>query len=130
MTLVHWFQSSTPHEQIVSTVKTVVSGQAPLQLVVEKEDLFGENKDVLVNRVSRTDELLQLHNKLVWSLEEIGVVHTNNDWVGDGWNPHVTHKAKSKLLPNDTFIVDSVSIVCSDDFKHGQRKLLATISLS
>jgi 2'-5' RNA ligase len=130
MTFVHWFQSSTAQDRVVSVVSRVLSKQKPLQLVVGEQDLFGENKDVVVNKVDRTKELFMLHKRLVQSLNKISVQHTNDNWVDDGWAPHVTHKTQSKLSPHDEFIVDSVSIVSSDDFKHGQRYLLATISFS
>ena len=129
MTFVHWFSSSSTPVQIKEIMKGALTDEPPFQLMVGKEDMFGPGKDILVNRVGRTDQLLRFHKNMLRALKKARAQHTNLDWTGNGWNPHVTQKSNDKLSPGETFLFDSISLVSSNDFEHGPRKLEATINL-
>lgn len=127
MTLVHWFESNAQPEELINTVQASIQAAQPLNLIVEHEAMFGENNTVRVNRVGRTPDLYEFHNKLVDNLSLLNVRHTAPQWVRTGWQPHVTHKGARHLAQGSKFTCNSVSIVASDNAGHGKRTIVGTL---
>ena len=128
MTFVHWFEINVSFEQIEVELKNLLQNQKPIRLSVRGEDLFGIHKNILVNRVLRDKELLELHKTIIALLDSLRVTHTNPQWTNDGWNPHVTHKQNQRMREGDEFLFNSVSIISSDNYETGQRKILDMIN--
>lgn len=113
MTIVHWFRSDLPAEKLTAATQTVATEQSKFVAVVGEEAQFGLNHDIAVNKVVASNELFDLHKHLVQMLEKLGAEHTSPQWVGKGWNPHVTHQKSGRLQKGDNFEVDSISIISS-----------------
>lgn len=130
MTCVRWFETQVPCKQIEVALRNLLHSQKPIKLLAGKEDLFGVRKNVPVNRIIRSAELLKFHKTIVTLLNSLPVIHTNPQWINDGWNPHVTHKQNRRMCEGDEFLFNSVSIVSSDDYESGKRQMLSTIDFS
>ncbi len=130
MTLVHWFETNIPQTQLQKAVASSIETKAPVTVQIGPEALFGLSKDIRVNRVNRNNSIMHLHETLLDALKKHHVRHTNPQWTRAGWNPHVTHQPTGRLYEGDSFTVDSVSLICSNDYIAGKRLLLATYPLN
>jgi hypothetical protein len=129
MTALHWFEVDRTADEVNQQAKLALRGLLRLATIAEDEDMFDPDEDVPVMRLVRTPELLDLHLRLLKSMRGLGATFDNR-WVGpENWSPHVTHKAESKLSPNDPVIVDDIDLISRVD-KNADRIILNRIDLT
>ena len=91
---------------------------------------FGENGQVQVALIKKTDSLVKLHHDVISVLEKGGWKPNNPQFAHDGFLPHSTVQPHSRLNKGDEVTFNALSIV--DFFPNEdpyQRKLLATIKI-
>ncbi len=129
MSLVHWFSTNAPFSQIDTKLQDALKSQKTMTLSVGDEDFFGPDKNILVNKITKEKELINTHKAIIQALSYLNITHTNPEWTNDGWNPHVTHQKNRHLNKDDKFLFNSVSLIASDNYGGGSRKILDTINL-
>ena len=114
LTMMSWFYSDEPPAEIVRCLQSVVDQQQPIELTSAAPDLFGEEKDVPVNRLADETVLKQFHQTLRTTLEPLGITFKSPEWVGDGFTPHVTRQQSGRFeegrkhLATKLYIVEAV----------------------
>ena len=96
-TVVHWFRSDKSPAEILKTITPIVTDTAPLELISGKPDMFGEDKDVPVNRLEHDEPIMNLHRELHATLQRIGTIDVVPKWTGDGFNTHVTRQRSGRF---------------------------------
>lgn len=94
------------------------------------KDLFGDDRSTKVILIEKTSELQNLHKMIISVLEKHGAVFNSPEYVKEGFKPHVTEQAESKLRIGD--IVEFSSLTLVDMFPNEdpyQRKVLGTVYL-
>jgi len=94
------------------------------------KDLFGEDRSIKVTLIEKTDELQNLHERVVSVLEKHGALFNSPEYTKDGFKPHATEQAEAKLEIGD--VVEFGSLTLVDMFPDGdpyQRKILGTVHL-
>lgn len=96
----------------------------------EDDIFFGDNKDVRVVLLRKTDSLLKLHFDTIELLEQGGWKPNAPHYAKDGFLPHSTVQSHARINKGDEVIFNTLSIV--DFFPNEdpyQRKILTTIPL-
>lgn len=128
-TLVPWFHYEGGIITIQKELETFFSAQQPLWLVGAEEAMFGPSRDVMVNKLVSSNELLQLHNKTLQKLQELGAVFSAEHYVGNGYQPHVTQHGGRKLRKGQRHLSRAVYLVESVDERTKQRKVVSRLEL-
>ncbi len=78
---------------------------------VGKTAMFGAKKDLPVNLLEESNDLISLHSAVYNSLELNGFYIHQKDYIGTKYQPHITHQGKKHMNEGDEFIVESFSLV-------------------
>lgn len=102
-TLMPWF---IPHPDLsLSDLKAEIGKIAAqpqfsgVELISEKPELFGPNKDIPVHVLKKKLPLHALHEALLALLEEMNSLPNDHKWVGPGYRPHVTDTSRNYFPP-------------------------------
>lgn len=110
-TVVHWFRSEKSPAEILYAARDVIEATPPLELVSGRPDLFGEAKDVPVNRLVDDAGIMKLHRDLHAKLAKIGVSDVVPKWTGDGFNTHVTRQRSGRFEEGRRFTASRLYLV-------------------
>ena len=105
--------------------------QTPLFSEVVANDLFGEDRSIKVKLLMKTDELQNLHDKIIYDLERHGALFNSPQYTKAGFKPHSAEQSTGSLHIGD--IVEFRSITLIDMFPNEDpyhRKVLGTIRFS
>lgn len=100
----------------------------PVHARVIDEAWFGENKDIQVRLLDRTDELQALHEKTLETLDRHGATFNNPEYMREGFKPHSTVQKDDQLHIGDTVTFDSITLI--DLFPNEnpyRRRILGTV---
>jgi 2'-5' RNA ligase len=115
---------------MVRNLTEQLSHHAPATSEVEGDRLFGENSQVRVALLNKTDELVGLHRDVIAVLQQGGWKPNDPQFAGVGFLPHSTVQPHARLMRGEAAVFDSLSLI---DFFPGEdpymRKVLATIPL-
>ncbi|MDE2021788.1 MAG: hypothetical protein KGI71_02590 [Patescibacteria group bacterium] len=89
-----------------------------IELVSEKIEPLGKNKDVLAHMLQRNPELEQLHDRLLDFLLEKRSPPSKHGWIGGGYRPHVTRVAEREFTTGSRLRVIKMVLLESD----GERR--------
>lgn len=128
-TLLHWFHYDGRIVTIQRALETFFRTQQPVWLIGAEEAMFGPSRDVLVNKLVGSNELLQLHNKTLQKLQELGVVFSAEHYADNGYQPHVTQHGGRKLRKGQRHLSRAVYLVESVDERTKQRKVVSRLEL-
>lgn len=97
---------------------------------VEDDRFFGENEQVQVATLDRTDSLAKLHHDIIERLELGGLKLNDPQFAKEGFLPHSTVQSHARLNKGDKVAFSTLSIIdfypSNDPY---QRKVLATIPI-
>ena len=96
-TVVHWFKSELSPAEIVKIVSPLAEDTPPLTITSGAHDMFGEEKDVPVNRLVHDELILRLHKSLHDVLKSSGVIDVVPKWTQDGFLTHVTRQRSGRF---------------------------------
>jgi 2'-5' RNA ligase len=91
---------------------------------------FGMKKHTRVTLLSRSEQLMSLHNDIVALLTQSGATFNTPQYNEEGFRPHVTLRPQARLQMGDTVHLSALTVI--DLFPEGnpnRRKVLKTISL-
>lgn len=119
----------------VSTMTAKLCGllatHASVRTVVGDDRFFGDQGQIQVALLEKTDDLAKLHNDVIGLLEQGGWRPNDPQFAKEGFLPHSTVQPHGRFNEGDIAIFDALSIV--DFFPNEdpyQRKILATIKMS
>lgn len=91
---------------------------------------FGENGQVQVTLIDRTESLLKLHRDILTALEAGGIILNDPQFAHDGFLPHATVQKNAHLNDGESVKFGSLSIVdMFPDKDPYRRKVLKTIEV-
>lgn len=106
----------------------VLGNTHPASSIVLADDYFGQSKEVHVMLLQKTNELAELHKKILSTLEPGGLKLNDPHYANQGFTPHSTVQHDSRLTSGQSVTFDALSIIDmfpdNDPYK---RKLLTTI---
>lgn len=129
-TVVHWFRSEKSPADIVKAITPIITATPPLELISGEPAMFGQEKDVPVNRLQNDKPILDLHKKLHQTLQNIGVMDAVPKWTGEGFNTHVTRQRSGRFEQGRRFTANKVYLaeaLIPDDFQ--QKKIISKLFL-
>jgi hypothetical protein len=98
--------------------------------IAEDDRFFGDNGEVQVVLLQKTDSLLKLHYDVIELLEQGGWKPNDPQFAKEGFLPHSTVQPHGRLNKGDEVIFNALSLI--DMFPNEdpyQRKVLETIKL-
>lgn len=110
-TVVHWFRSELAPADILKAVTPIVEATKPVELISGAADMFGEDNDVPVNRLTDDEKAMELHKSLHTALKNIGVVDVAPKWTQDGFNMHVTRQRSGRFEEGRTHTASRLYLV-------------------
>lgn len=129
-TVVHWFRSDKSPADIAKAITPIVIATPAIELVSGEPAMFGQKKDVPVNRLENDESILDLHKKLHHTLQNIGIKDAVPMWTGDGFNPHVTRQRSGRFEQGRRFTAHKLYLteaLIPDDFQ--QKKIISKVFL-
>lgn len=124
LTMMSWFYSNKSPAEVVRAIQSVVEQQSPIELTSAEPDLFGEDKDVPVNRVTNESELHQLHQALHDALRVVGARYKSPQWVGEGFAPHVTRQRSGRFETGTTHLATKLYLAEAETPDRLQQKTI------
>ena len=125
LTLVPPFKTDASAAKVEETVTPLAPQTTPIPVPVGEPGQIGRAHDIPVMRIVANEALAELHRTLLEALTPLRPHFRNKEYVGGGYNPHVTDQRAGRVETGHTFTVDSVSLV--DMSTPGQRDVLRTV---
>lgn len=121
-TLMHRFWSNVPADVLIQKVQPLCRQAAPVLLQPGAQEVYGP-RAVTVTKVHKTDDLQALHTMFFAALNTIGVSYTEPDWVGHGYDPHVTHRADGRKMTHEQLSTAVYLVEVVDHERHIRARL-------
>lgn len=110
-TVMHWFRTPADKETVLAAAKEILEMRGSVLLTSEAPALFGKHQDIPVHRVIKTEEITSLHLSLLKHLETLSVRHSEPEFIGSGYNPHVTTHGNRSFPPGTTHSSENIYFV-------------------
>ena len=115
---------------MVEELDNLLRTHAQANSIVEDDCFFGDNGQVHVALLRKTDGLVSLHYDVVELLEQGGLRLNDPQFAKDSFLPHSTVQSYKRLNKGDEVIFSALSIVdFFPDKDPYQRKILAIIPI-
>lgn len=108
----------------------LLSLHAPATSVIEDDRFFGDEGQVQVALLRKTDDLVKLHHDVIELLEQGGWKPNDPQFAKEGFLPHSTVQKHARLNKGDEVVFNALTII--DMFPGGdpyQRKVIKTITI-
>jgi hypothetical protein len=108
----------------------LLSNHARAKTVAEDDTFFGDQGQVQVVLLNKTDDLVKLHYDVIDLLERSGLKLNDPQFAKEGFLPHATVQPHARLTKGDEVNFNALSII--DMFPNEdayQRKVLAIIRI-
>ena len=129
-TVVDTFAIDWSLEEMTAKVADVLSQHTPVVSQVKDDMFFGENGQVQVTLLEKTDELARLHADIVAVLEQGGLTLNDPQFAGAGFLPHATVQKHARLVSGDAVRFSALSIIdMFPDEDAYRRKVRKTLTL-
>jgi len=115
---------------MVEKLTELLKDHAQATSEVEDDRFFGDNGQIQVTLIKKTDDLVKLHYDVIDLLEQGGWKPNDPQFAKEGFLPHSTVQPHSRLNKGDEVIFNTLSII--DMFPNQdpyQRKVLKTIKI-
>lgn len=115
---------------MVAKLTEFLSSHAQAISVAEDDQFFGENGQVQVVLLKKTDTLVKLHYDVIELLEQGGWRPNAPQFAKEGFLPHSTVQSHGRLNKGDVVTFNALSLI--DMFPNSdpyQRKVLATVKI-
>lgn len=97
ITVLPWMDISRVEDEFMSGATAICENSAILAINPFKEILVGPASDIPAQQV-KSDGLILVHHELFDLAEDLGVRFQNPEWLGEGYNPHLTEGYLSSSL--------------------------------
>lgn len=115
---------------MIEKLTQLLSSHASATSVVEDDRLFGEQGQVRVALLKKTDDLVKLHQDVIEALEQGGWKPNDPQFAKEGFLPHSTVQGHARLDKGDEVIFNALTII---DMFPGedpyQRRVVKTIKI-
>lgn len=129
-TIVDTFAIDWSADEMASRLKDVLKDHAIADSVAEDDRFFGEQGQVQVVLLERSDTLVKLHQDVLITLEQGGLKLNDPQFARDGFLPHATVQKHARLNKGDRVQFTALSIVdMFPDEDPYRRKVLKTITV-
>lgn len=129
-TIVDTFAIDWSVDEMVSRLKAVPKNHATADSVTEDDRFFGDQGQVQVVLLNRSNSLVELHQDILTALEEGGLKLNDPQFARDGFLPHATVQKHARLDKGDKVRFTTLSIVdMFPDKDPYKRKVLKTIAI-
>lgn len=115
---------------MIEKLTELLSSHTPATSVVEDDRFFGDEGQVQVALLRKTDDLVKLHHDVIELLEQGGWKPNDPQFAKEGFLPHSTVQKHTRLNKGNKVIFDTLTII--DMFPSGdpyQRKVIKTIKI-
>lgn len=108
----------------------LLSKRAPAKSVVEDDRLFGDQGQIRVVLLRKTEDLVMLHYDVIGLLEQGGWKPNSPRFAKEGFLPHSTVQKHARLSKGDEVIFDALTVIdMFPDEDPYQRKVIGTIKI-
>lgn len=115
---------------MIEKLTELLSSHTQATSTVEDDRFFGDNGQVQVALLKKTDDLVKLHYDVIALLEQGGWKPNDPQFAKEGFLPHSTVQPHGRLNKGDEVTFSALSIIdFFPDEDPYQRKLLATIKI-
>lgn len=129
-TIVDTFAIDWSVDEMVGRLKDVLKNHATADSVAEDDRFFGDQGQVQVVLLNRSNSLVELHQDVLTALEEGGLKLNDPQFARDGFLPHATVQKHARLDKGDKVRFTALSIVdMFPDKDPYKRKVLKTIAI-
>ena len=116
---------------MVEKLTQLLSSRTSATSVVENDRFFGDQRQVRVALLKKTDDLVKLHQDVIKVLERGGWKPNDPQFAKEGFLPHSTVQKHTRLNKGDEVIFNALTII---DMFPGenpyQRRVIKTIKIS
>lgn len=129
-TVVDTFAIDWSVDEMAERLKDALKNHATANSEAEDDRFFGENGQVQVVLLNRSNSLVELHQDVLSALEEGGLKLNDPQFARDGFLPHATVQKHARLNKGDKVQFTALSIVdMFPDEDPYKRKVLKTIKI-
>lgn len=131
VTLADVFSIKGTPDDLLHELEHQLSTLTPVTSTVVGETWFGENQNVHVMLLEKTDALQQLHEEILSILDHFNVQFNDPQYTRGGFRPHSTVQKNEALALGDTVTFDSITLIdLFPDEKPYRRRILGTVYFS
>ncbi len=115
---------------MIEKLTQLLSSHTQATSVVEEDRFFGDQGQVQVVLLKKTDDLVKLHYDVIECLEQGGWKPNDPQFAEEGFLPHSTVQKRARLSKGDKVTFNELTII--DMFPGGdpyQRKVVKTIKI-
>lgn len=116
---------------MVNELTELLGSHKPAMSVAENDMFFGDEGQVQVALLKKTDDLVKLHYDVIELLEKGGLKSNDPQFAKEGFLPHSTVQPHARLNKGDEVVFNSLSII--DMFPNEDpylRKIIKTINIA
>lgn len=118
-------------QTMIEKLTELLSLHTPATSVVEDDRFFGDEGQVQVALLRKTDDLVKLHHDVVKLLEQGGWKPNDPQFAKEGFLPHSTVQKHARLTKGDKVTFNALTIIdMFPDEDAYQRKVIKTIKIS
>ena len=129
-TIVDTFAIDWSVDEMASRLKDALKNHATADSVAEDDRFFGDQGQVQVVLLNRSDSLVELHQDVLTALEDGELKLNDPQFARDGFLPHATVQKHARLNKGDRVQFTALSIVdMFPDEDPYKRKVLRTITV-
>jgi len=129
-TIVDTFAIDWSVDEMASRLKDALKNHATADSVAEDDRFFGDQGQVQVVLLNRSNSLVELHQDVLTALEDGGLKLNDPQFARDGFLPHATVQKHARLNRGDRVQFTALSIVdMFPDEDPYKRKVLRTITV-
>jgi len=116
---------------MVEKLTQLLSSRTSATSVVENDRFFGDQRQVRVALLKKTDDLVKLHQDVIKVLERGGWKPNDPQFAKEGFLPHSTVQKHTRLNKGDEVIFNALTIIdMFPDENPYQRRVIKTIKIS
>jgi 2'-5' RNA ligase len=130
ITLLSNFQI-TPLSLLEKELAIYAHNTKPFDVITDGEALFGPNKNIAVSLIRPDEALINMHTQLLSIATELGAVYDEVAFMSEGYRPHATIQASSRLLDGQKVTLNDFTLV--DMYPNNdiaRRRIIKTFSLT
>lgn len=130
VTIADTFATDWDVPMMVEKLTPLLRSHAQATSVVEEDRFFGDEEQVQVALLKKTDDLVKLHHDVIGPLEQGGWKSNDPQFAKEGFLPHSTVQKHARLNKGDEVKFNALTVI--DMFPNEdpyQRKVLATIKI-
>lgn len=123
------FATEDTSQVIFKSLFSLLSNQEPFAVTAGGDELWGNNKDLKVVIIEKSDVMSSLLMKIYEHLLKNGAVFNEPQYEGLGHKLHSTVQKSARLQKGDTVLINKVSLVDMFPDNDGmRRRIVGTVS--